>query len=93
MVALTHPYEVRLAARGLYQIDDVAGVRVTCTRGTVWITIDDDQRDIILEPGETFIGSAHRRALVSAFGASELRVGAVHGENACPPAPAWAVPA
>ena len=80
MVAITHPYEVRLAARGLYEIPDVAGVRIACEQGSAWITLDHDPRDIVLEPGGTFCGSEHRRALIYAFTVCQLSVGnaAVH---------------
>jgi hypothetical protein len=75
MVAITHPYEVRLAARGLYEIPDVSGVRIACDEGSVWITLDNDPRDIVLERGGTFCGSDHRRALIYAFSSSQLAVG------------------
>ena len=74
MVAITHPFEVRLAARGLYEIPDVAGVCVSCRQGAVWLTLDHDPRDIILEAGDSFCGDAHRRALISAFTPGELVV-------------------
>ena len=76
MIAITHPYEVRLAARGLYAIADVSGLRIACEQGSVWITLDDDPRDIVLEPGESFRGSEHRRALIYALKTCQLRVGA-----------------
>lgn len=67
MVAITHPCEVQLAARRLYEIPDVSGTRITCQQGSAWLTLDYDPRDIVLEPGGTFCGAEHRRALVYAL--------------------------
>ena len=77
MVAITHPYQVQLAARGLYEIPDVSGVRIACEQGSVWITLDYDPRDIVLEPGGTFCGAERRRALVYALTPCRLTVGTI----------------
>jgi hypothetical protein len=74
MAAITQPMHVRLPARGLYAIPDVAGVRVVCERGSVWLTIDHDPRDIVLEAGDAFLQAGHGRALVSAFTAAHVRL-------------------
>lgn len=65
-------YELSLAARALFEIPDVASVRLTCSQGALWITLDNDPRDIVLEPGESFFSTGHRRALVFAFEPSTL---------------------
>ena len=70
--ATTHRYELSLEPRGLLEIPDAAGVRVTCSRGCLWITLDNDPRDIVLEAGETFLSTEHRRALVYALQASTM---------------------
>lgn len=57
----------QLAARHLFHIPDAALVQVRCTAGSLWITLDHDQRDIILAPGESFSSAEHRRALVYAL--------------------------
>ena len=67
-----HRYELGLAARGLLEIPDVAGVQVSCTEGSVWLTLDNDTRDIVLEPGDVFFSTEHRRALLYAFAASTV---------------------
>jgi hypothetical protein len=77
MNAVTDPHELRLTPRGLHEIPDVSGVRVACNQGSVWITLDHDPRDIVLEAGGVFSGTEHRRALVYAFTAAELVVGRV----------------
>ena len=59
----SHSYHLGLEQRGLFEIPDVAGVQIRCTEGSLWITLDHDLRDIVLEPGDSFTGSDHRRAL------------------------------
>ena len=90
MNAITdHPYQLRLMPRGLYEIADVAGLQLACNEGSVWITLDDDPRDIVLEAGERFCGTEHRRALLYAFASSELVVAPL--ARPAVPAPAQAV--
>jgi len=72
MNAITHPCHLRLAARTVYEIPDAAGVPIACTAGSVWITLDDDPRDIVLEAGDSFCAGEHRRALVYAFSPAQL---------------------
>jgi hypothetical protein len=62
--------EFNLAARALLDIADISGTQVVCRRGSLWITLDNDPRDIVLEAGESFFSTEHRRALVYAFQAS-----------------------
>ena len=75
--------EIRLAARGIFEVPDAAGVEIGCAKGSLWVTLDNDPRDIVLEAGETFATGEHRRALVYAFRSStvELR-DAQHGAQA-----------
>jgi hypothetical protein len=61
------PSELRLEHRAVYSIADAAGVHFACHEGTVWVTLDNDPRDYVLEPGETFSTLEHRRALVYAI--------------------------
>jgi hypothetical protein len=57
----------QLAARRLFDIPDAAAVQVRCTAGSLWITLDDDPRDYVLGPGESFSTGEHRRALLYAL--------------------------
>ena len=43
------------------------GRRVELLSGSLWITQDGDQRDIVLGPGEAFAFDRHADALLSAF--------------------------
>jgi hypothetical protein len=66
--------ELRLEARALYAQDDASLVRFTCREGALWITLDNDLRDIILEAGGEFSTSERRRAIVYALEPSRLYV-------------------
>lgn len=49
-----------------------AGNRVTAIRGTTWLTIDGDPRDIILVPGDTHAFERAGRVMVQALGGDAL---------------------
>ena len=67
-------FHVSLPKRSVFAVPDGAGVGIECRSGSVWITIDSDTRDIVLEPGERFEGDDHRRVLVSALEPSCITV-------------------
>ncbi|MES2940027.1 MAG: DUF2917 domain-containing protein [Pseudomonadota bacterium] len=67
--------EHALGARELLAIADVAGLRIRCTRGSLWLTLDNDPRDIVLEAGDDFLGTEHRHGLVYAFQPSTVSLG------------------
>ena len=59
--------ELQLQPRALYTVDDASQVRLSCREGALWITLDNDERDFVIEAGEDFTTSEHRRALVYAL--------------------------
>jgi hypothetical protein len=67
---------LRLPHRETFRLRPHLGTRlvVTCTRGVVWLTLDRDSRDLILETGETSEIGAQRPALVMALRNAELKV-------------------
>ena len=65
-------YQVALEHQGLFDIADASGVTLRCDSGNLWITLDNDPRDIVLRAGEVFTTDEHRRALVYALGPSAL---------------------
>ena len=67
-------FDLSLARKALFSVDDAAGVTVTCNRGSDWLTLDNDPRDVVLEPGESFTASGHRRAVIYALEDSCIRV-------------------
>lgn len=78
------PVTVPLARRQIHAIEDAAGCRIACREGAVWITIDGDARDYVLEKGETFVTSRHARALVYALGAARVDLVACHNTSRTP---------
>ena len=86
---------VTLPARQLFEISDVAGVRIVCTSGCLWLTLDHDVRDVILRAGDSFEGEGRRRALLYAFEPSSFTLGAAarDGARRARPAQAAARPA
>lgn len=68
------PMQLDLQYRALFSLTDAAGVRIDCDAGSVWLTLDNDPRDIVLEAGESFATPQHRRALIYAMEPSRLRL-------------------
>jgi Protein of unknown function (DUF2917) len=54
---------VRLVEGQLLRFSPACDTRVECHGGTLWITIDNDPRDVVLEAGQTTTLSADARAI------------------------------
>ncbi|WP_284614722.1 DUF2917 domain-containing protein [Aquabacterium humicola] len=63
-----------LPRRGLFKLPDAAGVQIECRSGSLWITLDDDPRDFVIEAGERFVTDEHKPVIVYALRAAELQV-------------------
>ncbi len=46
---------IDLPARAIHSIADAKGTQLTVTKGVVWVTQANDNRDMILSRGESFI--------------------------------------
>lgn len=57
-----------IAARRGLRLKDARGARLRAVQGTLWITIDNDLRDIVLDPGETFEVDSHAPLVVMPLG-------------------------
>lgn len=68
------PVEMQLGPRALYSVADASQVRFSCLEGALWITLDHDERDFVIEAGTEFSSGEHRRALVYALQPSRLYV-------------------
>ena len=70
-----------LSHKTTLRVPDAAGLQITCTSGSLWLTLDGDLRDIILTAGsndDTFRTNEHRVALVYALRDSRVQVSAVN---------------
>ena len=50
------------------------GAVIECLEGCVWITLDGDARDVVIEAGQVFRADRNSRALIHALEASRVRV-------------------
>ena len=59
--------------RGL-TLSDAAGREVTCLTGTVWLTMEGDPRDVVLEAGASFVIDRDGLTILAAQAPSEVTV-------------------
>ncbi|MCO5106124.1 MAG: DUF2917 domain-containing protein [Burkholderiaceae bacterium] len=65
---------IPLAAQALARLPDATSTRIVCEAGSVWITIDNDPRDIVLAPGQSFLVDRRAGALIYALEDACVRV-------------------
>ena len=63
-----------LPARQLFTVADASAVRIVCTAGSLWLTLDNDRHDVVLEAGDSYETGERRRALLYAFQASTFEL-------------------
>ena len=73
---------ITLATRSVHRIENAKGIRVPCVRGAIWVTQEDDPRDLILAAGQSVVLDRPGLAVVYAFEDAVITVGA-----------AWQLPA
>lgn len=74
MNTIPNQFDLSLAHKAMFKVTDAAGVQITCREGSLWVTLDGDSRDIVIDAGESFIATEHRRALIYALAPSDLSV-------------------
>ena len=79
-----------LAAGELVRLDGARGTTLSVTRGTLWITLQNDTRDIVLTPGDSFTIDRGGLTLIEAQGPAAVCVVAryVDAVRRRPPRPA-----
>ena len=48
-------------------LDDAQGVRIRATGGSVWVTYEDNLKDLVIGPGETLVIARNGRTVVQAL--------------------------
>jgi hypothetical protein len=74
MATLTHRTEVQLAREEFLVLKDIRGTTLRCLDGSVWLTLDHDVRDIVLEPGDSFVVDRDGGTLLYALAPARLHV-------------------
>lgn len=85
MTPLTHTGRFAMLPRTLLELPAGRPLDVACGAGSLWLTLDNDPRDLVLERGERVRLEANRRVLVYAFDDSVLEL-----SEAAVRQPAWA---
>ena len=94
MTPLTHTGRFAMLRRSLLELPAHRPLDVACGAGTLWLTLDNDQRDLVLERGERVRLEARRRVLVYAFDDAVLELTEVRARDKAPASVAgWARPA
>ena len=58
----------REIAKGkILEIKQALGVTIECLEGSVWVTLDGNMRDVILEAGQSFCVDRQQRTLIQAL--------------------------
>ncbi|GEM_PF-524590 len=65
---------VCLAKSQALTLTNAKGALISCLRGGLWVTQDDDPRDIVLAPGESFTLDRNGPAIVWALAASSVEM-------------------
>jgi len=66
---------VRLPARAVHRINDGKGLQITAVSGVVWVTQANDNRDVILSRGQSFIIDRRGLTVVLALREATIIVG------------------
>jgi Protein of unknown function (DUF2917) len=56
---------LQLHRRDVLRLGDAYGLRLTSAGGTLWVTVDGEARDIVLQPGEAVTIASHADTVVS----------------------------
>lgn len=66
--------KLELGAYGALPLENARGRVVTCVSGVAWLTMEGDERDIVLEPGQSFTVDRDGLTLVASQQLSNISV-------------------
>lgn len=82
--------DVTLARGETFELRQGCEIRVLGTHGALWITVDHDVRDVVIEPGANFVSPVGGRCLVHALADTRARWCATDSAFLAPHAPSVA---
>ncbi len=68
-----HQHDICLEHNTPVRIPSPRGMRVTCTAGVLWLTVESESGDLFLTPGRSHLIRARGLALVEAIGYARAR--------------------
>jgi hypothetical protein len=71
MLIETHRARLPVSAGQGALLRSALNARLTAVSGVAWITLDGDRRDIVLEPGQSFVVDSDRPVMIYALNASQ----------------------
>ena len=77
MTRLDHTGRFAMLRGNLLEMPKGIPLDVSCGAGTLWVTLDNDIRDIVLTPGDAFSIPRGKRALVHALDDAVLELRAL----------------
>ncbi len=81
-----HPASINLRKGAIHRLPKGRGQRIESLSGSLWVTIDNDQRDIIVNPGEGFSVDRNDATLISALDDARFVVLETMAARECPEA-------
>ena len=75
MELLTDDLRIQLDRGRTLRVSDALGATVRVTRGELWMTQEDDPRDVVLGPGDTFSIDRGGLSVLQALSAATLTIG------------------
>jgi hypothetical protein len=76
--ALVHQLDsaatVTLHKRSIVKIPHPLGRRIVCESGAIWITVDYDRKDFVLEAGDSFSATQDRQVVIQALEPAAISV-------------------
>lgn len=70
---ISHCPDVTMARGAISRMDHATDTRLRCLVGSVWITVDGDPKDVILEAGQSWVVPGPDRVIAQAMQPSTLR--------------------
>ena len=58
----------------ILEIKQALGTTIACLAGSIWVTLDNDIRDVILQAGQSFKVDTNQRGLIQALDTARIRL-------------------
>lgn len=73
-VTCMRPSVQEIAKDKILEIKQALGVTIECLEGSVWVTLDGNMRDVILDAGQSFHVDRKQRVLIQALATARVRM-------------------